>query len=460
MTPADWKDVLAARKARRAANVLRLHPSVEKAAALLDAPVGPTAIDEVRRCATFVISTPTPDRSEDVVSPRGVKLENYARNPVVYFDHGFSGIHVPIGKCEDEFGNLALVVTDEGIEGTCFFADSVEGEQIFELVKQCVLRAASINLQPITYTIRSADTASGRPGMDIEEWELLEWSIVGIPDNPEAIRKILAGGQLAGSPICEPIKKSLAQFAPKPKLMGRRSSMSGLIYKDGDDSGTDSGMEMSADVSIAGNPGMEESDGSDGGDVEDGVKPHGARALEECRAHLKSAHTVLNRHATVVEHPKVRKCLEKACDEVKGSLADIEECYHANYGHLGEAALKDDDATPDLASKSAVRRLLGQLSTVRELHAQFAARTKAIRRLPAGEQSRAIAELEAAFSKRLSRLFKSLESIHHDASLNAVDEPVSAEAVIQLVQMQMRVQDTLGSIITDLANSIPRKRTA
>jgi len=473
-TPADWKDVLAARKARRAANVLRLHPSVEKAAALLDAPAGPTSIDEMRRCATFVISTPTPDRSEDVVSPRGVKLANYARNPIVYFDHGFSGVHVPIGKCEDEFGNLAIVVTDEGIEGTCYFADSVEGEQIFELVKQAVLRAASINLQPITYTIRSAnsdsrnrhsaDTATGRPGMDIEEWELLEWSIVGIPDNPEAIRKILAGGQLAGSPICEPIKKSLAQFAPKPKLMGRKSSMSGLIYKDGDDSGTDSGMEMSADVSIAGNPGMDESNGSDGGDMEDGMKPHGARALEECRAHLKSAHTVLNRHAAIVEHSKVRKCLEKACDEVKGSLADIEDCYRANYGHLGEESLKDDDGMPDLASKSAVRRLLGQLSTVREMHAQFATRTKAIRRLPAGEQSRAITELEAAFCQRLSRLFKSLESIHHDASLTAIDDPLSVETVLgdvgRLVQMQIRVQDTLGSIITDLANSIPRKRTA
>jgi Caudovirus prohead serine protease len=463
-TPADWKDVLATRNARRAANVLRLHPSVEKTAALLDAPAGPTSIDEVRRCATFVISTPTPDRSEDVVSPRGVKLANYARNPVVYFDHGFSGIHVPIGKCEDEFGNLAIVVTEEGIEGTCYFADSVEGGQIFELVKQAVLRAASINLQPIMYTIRSADTATGRPGMDIEEWELLEWSIVGIPDNPEAIRKILAGGHLAGSPICEPIKKSLAQFAPKPKLMGRKSSMSGLIYKDGDDSETDSGMELSADVSIAGNPGMEESDGAVGGDMEDGIKPHGARALEECRAHLKSAHTVLNRHAAVVEHPKVRKCLEKACDEVKGSLADIEDCYRANYGQLGEASLKDDDVMPDLASKSAVRRLLGQLSTVRELQAQFAARTKAIRRLPAEDQSRAIVELETAFCQRLSRLFKSLESIHHDASLTAIDDPLSVEAVLgevgRLVQTQIRVQDTLGSIITDLANSIPRKRTA
>ena len=173
--------------------------------------------------ATFVISTPTPDRSEDVVSPRGVKLENYARNPVVYYDHGFSGIQVPIGKCEDENGRLAVVVTDEGIEGTCYFADSVEGRQIFELVKQAVLRAASINLVPLAYTIRKEDAALGRPGMEIAEWELLEWSVVGIPDNPEAVRKILAGGKLAGAPIVEPIRKSLltACGKPEPRLLGK-----------------------------------------------------------------------------------------------------------------------------------------------------------------------------------------------------------------------------------------------
>ena len=220
--PGDWQELLAQRKLRRGANVLRLNPSVEKAAALVNAPVGQTSIDESRRCATFVISTPTPDRSEDVVSPGGVRLENYARNPVVYYDHGFSGIQVPIGKCEDESGQLALVVTELGIEGTCYFADSVEGQQIFELVKQSVLRAASINLVPITYTIRTDDGPldgrgrddlpglAGRPGMEIDEWELLEWSVVGIPDNPEAVRKILAGGKLAGAPLCEPIRSLLS----------------------------------------------------------------------------------------------------------------------------------------------------------------------------------------------------------------------------------------------------------
>jgi hypothetical protein len=91
--------------------VLRL----AKDAALLDAPVGATSIDEHARSATFVISTPTPDRSEDVVNPNGVILENYVRNPVVLFDHGFSGITVPIGKSEDPTGTCTVIAAARGL---------------------------------------------------------------------------------------------------------------------------------------------------------------------------------------------------------------------------------------------------------------------------------------------------------------------------------------------------------
>src|SRR5262249_19628505 len=140
------------------------------------------------------------------------------------------------------------------------------GQQIFELVKQSVLRAASINLVPMTYTIRTSETPldgpqrdelpglAGRPGMEIDEWELLEWSVVGIPDNPEAVRKILAGGKLAGAPLCEPIRTSLLSLYPKPqpRLLGKGftpvlESRLHSLYKDGGDD-TDSGMSMSYDA--------------------------------------------------------------------------------------------------------------------------------------------------------------------------------------------------------------------
>jgi hypothetical protein len=383
--PTDWRDVLSQRTARRRANVLRLHPSVEKAAALVDAPVGPTSIDESRRCATFVISTPTPDRSEDVVSPRGVKLDNYARNPVVYYDHGFSGIQVPIGKCEDESGELAVVVTDEGIEGTCYFADSVEGQQIFELVKQSVLRAASINLAPITYTIRKDDGTLGRPGMEIDEWELLEWSVVGIPDNPEAVRKILAGGKLAGSPICESIRKSLLSSVPavsgsrtadagrpQPRLLGKGFTpvlepRPYSFYKDGGDD-TDSGMSMSADAdpTISGNPGQQLDEEEDGQAVTPD-KPSGAKALEKCHGMLRAVCKELEADAGPLEHPAVKAFCKDLYDSLSGHLEEIRNCYKSHYADLDDAALDCHEGEQEVDAKSALRLLAccSELRTVR-----------------------------------------------------------------------------------------------
>jgi hypothetical protein len=385
--PSDWQELLAQRKVRRGANVLRLNPSVEKAAALVDAPVGQTSIDESRRCATFVISTPTPDRSEDVVSPGGVRLENYARNPVVYYDHGFSGIQVPIGKCEDEHGQLALVVTDEGIEGTCYFADSVERQQIFELVKQSVLRAASINLVPITYTIRTNDGPfdgrarerddlpglAGRPGMEIDEWELLEWSVVGIPDNPEAVRKILAGGRLAGAPLCEPIRSLLsASPKPQPRLLGKGftpvlESRLNSLYKDGGDD-TDSGMSMSfgAEPTISGNPGQQLDEEEDGQAVACD-KPSGAKALEKCHGMLKSVCKELEADSGPLEHPAVKAFCKDLHDNLTGHLEEIRNCYKAYYADQGEDALDQNASPPDIDAKSALRLLAccSDLRTVR-----------------------------------------------------------------------------------------------
>ena len=43
-------------------------------------PCEPT-LDAAALSATAVISAPTPDRSDDIVEPLGVRLENYAKNP-------------------------------------------------------------------------------------------------------------------------------------------------------------------------------------------------------------------------------------------------------------------------------------------------------------------------------------------------------------------------------------------
>ena len=160
-----------------------------------------------------------------------------------------------------------------------------------------------------------------------------------------------------------------------------------------------------------------------------------------------------------VEHPKVKKCLEKTCDEVKGSLAAIQDCYKSNYAELGEDALETNEEHPEITSKSVVQRLLGQKSTVREIQSQFVIGVKRLSRTQPAEQARALSDFQASMSKRFERLFSSLESIHADAAKRVGTEPVS-EAVVQLVQVQKQLGDALAATITDLAGSIPKKRTA
>ena len=446
----DWKKILAKRGPHRGANALRIKKDSDSA--LLDAPTSGTSIDESRRCATFVISTPTPDRSEDVVVPTGVILDNYKRNPVVFYDHGFSGIQTPIGKCEDEQGNLAITVTDEGIEGTCYFSDTLEGNQIFQLVTEGVVRAASINLQPKTYTIRSDDTSTGRPGMAIDEWELLEWSVVGIPDNPQAILKILDGGKLAGQPICESIKKSLSRLAQTPKLLGR--NMTDPIHKDGDDD-DGGGMAMGADGTVSGdNATADEGDGADGGDATE--KPPGAKALEECYAHVKSAANVLDRHASQVEHPKVQKCLRKMCDDMHGHAAELAECHKSNYAEHGVDALETEEKDPPITSKSAVTRLLGQIHSAKELHAiELNAMNREIKSTQDRTRKNALIERRNAFTKRATRHIQSLEMIYDDARqtvARSTDVTMTAD-----VAVVAELAKELAGVMKEFNESFPRR---
>ena len=68
---------------------------------------------EDTRSLIVTISTPTPDRSGDVVVPKGAKLAHFLKNPVVLFGHKYD--EPPIAKAED------LMVTDDGIRAKVTF---------------------------------------------------------------------------------------------------------------------------------------------------------------------------------------------------------------------------------------------------------------------------------------------------------------------------------------------------
>jgi hypothetical protein len=133
-------------------------------------------VNKKSRTLTVTISTKTPDRSRDVVMPRGMKTDNYMKNPVVAFGHDYRGL--AIAKAG------GLDVTDDRIIATVQFPD--EGvypfaDQVYKLYRDGFMNAWSIGFMPL----KALDLDTG--GRQFDEWELLEFSAVLVPDNPEAL---------------------------------------------------------------------------------------------------------------------------------------------------------------------------------------------------------------------------------------------------------------------------------
>lgn len=212
------KDLLDILNARSGGSGLQPH---RKGGAIANAiGVYSPVIDTATVSAKFIISTPTPDRAEDVVEPSGFQLGNYKANPLVLYDHGFGEITLPIGKSRDPDGKLTVKIKSASVEAECYFAQSNwQGMQVFQLVEEGILNCASVHIDPLEASVRTG--ADGRRGLHITKCDLLEWSIVGIPCNPEAVRKVLDRGKLAERKIAKPIEKMLKQYAAKPKGLVR-----------------------------------------------------------------------------------------------------------------------------------------------------------------------------------------------------------------------------------------------
>lgn len=128
-----------------------------------------------------VISTNTPDRYDDIVSPKGALLDNYRRNPVVLWNHNSN--LPPIGK------NINIMVYDNEIVALTKFADTQLAQEIKSLYEGGFMSAFSIGFIPKKSDIDS----QGRTVFT--EWELLEYSCVPIPANPEALTMALKNVQ-------------------------------------------------------------------------------------------------------------------------------------------------------------------------------------------------------------------------------------------------------------------------
>ena len=136
------------------------------------------SIDENEMELTALISTNAIDRYREVVDPSGMDAKHYRKNPVVLWAHNYD--IPPIGKA------LWVKREGDGIVSKVKFANTPMGKDIFQLYKDGFMKAFSIGFVPTEEIAGNPDNPKD-PRRTYKKWELLEYSAVPVPANPEAV---------------------------------------------------------------------------------------------------------------------------------------------------------------------------------------------------------------------------------------------------------------------------------
>jgi HK97 family phage prohead protease len=126
----------------------------------------------------ITISTVALDRDSDVIVPEGCDLSGYRRNPVVGYQH-FRHDSLPIGSTTS-----IDIVPGRGIKARWRWLENDPlANRVRNAFDQGVLRAASVGFIASEWSdVRETG------GRRFTKWCLLEWSLVAVPANPEAVR--------------------------------------------------------------------------------------------------------------------------------------------------------------------------------------------------------------------------------------------------------------------------------
>jgi hypothetical protein len=160
-------------------------------AILILAGVASVEIAAEDRTEVSKITTEAVDRDREIVVAKGIDLAAFRSNPVVLLNHNWTGL--PLGK--------ALWVKNEGngLSAKTQYAKRPQDhtgewvpESVYSLIKQDMLPGKSIGFLPLEARPPEKAEIAQRPELRdvrriITKSILLEYSVVGIPSNPEAV---------------------------------------------------------------------------------------------------------------------------------------------------------------------------------------------------------------------------------------------------------------------------------
>lgn len=181
-----------------------------------------SSIDEKKQSATFTILTTKMEANRHGnrvhvganTYGQGMRLEEWRKNPIVYFEHGFTD-PMPIGLSEDGGAVHVEVSGDESMSATCFFHGLTQtSDDVWKLVRANIIRMASIGFAPelALPLVQSESEKQAKANgayllqstwLEIFQSEMTEWSITPLGVDRGAMRQAIdrrrAGGDKLGN---------------------------------------------------------------------------------------------------------------------------------------------------------------------------------------------------------------------------------------------------------------------
>lgn len=161
------------------------------------------------RTIDFIISDETKDRHDSVIRVKGWQLKNFKKNGIVGYQHELYGSWAGNSNPDSVIAKATAFVEDDKLIGRATFEafedyDELKdkalvtgnqlAEKIFRKVLAGTLKSTSVGFMPIGEGKYGKDDQA-RGGKDqtffYGKVELLEFSIVNIPSNPNAVKRAM-----------------------------------------------------------------------------------------------------------------------------------------------------------------------------------------------------------------------------------------------------------------------------
>jgi hypothetical protein len=162
--------------------------------------------DESEMSVPVIVCTNAIDRDRERILPKGITTLNHSRNPQVDFQHD-TGLAVGMARVRNGDGytgeyTVKLDPAERLVAKTFFHQNTEIGNQVFEMVVKGALPGVSLTMLPVPNLVKKYDARDGgRPITVYEAGDLVAYSHVWQPSNPECLAEIVHKG-LGGKPLC------------------------------------------------------------------------------------------------------------------------------------------------------------------------------------------------------------------------------------------------------------------